>query len=247
MNTDINSEEIYVNPQTLRAVFALRLNTYTTLVGTTILVYDYLLTYERERKYIWPAPWSIIKCLYLATRYLPFFDTLVVLIRMVTPGLSLNTCYVLAVMNCYLYAVGMGMSELILMIRTWAVWERNRKVGIGLAVYFVLLTTPTWWITAQFANSFIFGAPPTPSSGCMLIHNSALNAVDWVLLVMIELGVLILMIVKSARDYKQRRSPGLTLSKVILRDGIAYYINLFALSAVNIIIICTRNRLISFY
>lgn len=39
-----------------------------------IQVYDYMLTFEDERTFIWPSKWSIPKTLFLMTRYLPFID-----------------------------------------------------------------------------------------------------------------------------------------------------------------------------
>ncbi|KAH7908329.1 hypothetical protein BJ138DRAFT_1157887 [Hygrophoropsis aurantiaca] len=232
------SEDIYVDAQTLRAVYALQLSTYTALVGMSILAYDYMLTYELERKYLWPARWTIIKCLYIFNRYIPFVDSALVLTRVLTPGLDLNTCYVLMELNCWFYTIAIGMAEIILMICTWAVWARRRAVGILLVVIFLAFSTPAYWTTADFGASITFGPPPLPNLGCMVTHNNATIAGNWVLLIMIELCVLILMVIKTLRDYKE--NPGMTLSKVILRDGIAYYINLFALGTINVIIILTQ-------
>ena len=40
-------------------------------------VYDYLSTLPREVSLIWPAQWSVMKVLFLVTRYLPFIDLVV--------------------------------------------------------------------------------------------------------------------------------------------------------------------------
>ncbi|KAF9014840.1 hypothetical protein BDZ89DRAFT_962522, partial [Hymenopellis radicata] len=44
-------------------------------------VYDYLLTLDQEVELVWRAKWNVTKILYLATRYLPFVDIVVVLWR----------------------------------------------------------------------------------------------------------------------------------------------------------------------
>ncbi|KAH7918276.1 hypothetical protein BV22DRAFT_1100573 [Leucogyrophana mollusca] len=239
MSSDLSNGEVYVDAGTLRAVYALQLNTCTSVVSLAILAYDYLLTLDLEIKYIWHAHWSIVKWLYLLTRYLPFIEAVVVLTRILAPGLDAETCHILMVSNCWMYTVGMGMSEVVLMIRTWAVWERRRSIGVGLIIYLFVLTTPTWWATLRFSRSITYALPPTPSIvGCMTIHNNALVAIDWVLLMVMELGVLMLMVIKAVKNYK--KNPGLTLYKVILRDGIAYYINLWALSIINLLIIATQ-------
>ncbi|KAF9012072.1 hypothetical protein BDQ17DRAFT_1233336, partial [Cyathus striatus] len=42
-------------------------------------LYEYFITLDLEIKYIWNARWTYIKIIYLATRYLPFIDTSLVL------------------------------------------------------------------------------------------------------------------------------------------------------------------------
>ncbi|KAF8978189.1 hypothetical protein BDQ17DRAFT_1265925, partial [Cyathus striatus] len=44
-------------------------------------LYEYFITFPLELKYIWNAPWGFIKIVYLITKYLPFSDTSLVLLR----------------------------------------------------------------------------------------------------------------------------------------------------------------------
>lgn len=44
------------------------------LLMLVLKLYDHLLTMESEVKYIWPTPWSLGKCLYVATKYPALID-----------------------------------------------------------------------------------------------------------------------------------------------------------------------------
>ncbi|KZT57325.1 hypothetical protein CALCODRAFT_434394, partial [Calocera cornea HHB12733] len=37
-------------------------------------IYDYVLTFEKERKSVWNSQWTCGKALFLVCRYLPFVD-----------------------------------------------------------------------------------------------------------------------------------------------------------------------------
>jgi hypothetical protein len=50
-------------------------------LSTTVQLYDFILTFPQEVSLIWPAPWSLMKVLFLLTRYLPFADVVIRLWR----------------------------------------------------------------------------------------------------------------------------------------------------------------------
>jgi hypothetical protein len=47
-------------------------------------VYDYMLTFKDEVRLVWPSRWSIGKVLFFLTRYPPFIDMTLVLVRKLT-------------------------------------------------------------------------------------------------------------------------------------------------------------------
>lgn len=59
-----------------------------------IQAYDYGITFDSELSLIWAAPWSLVKALFLLTRYLPFVEMVLILcstashFRHRTPNLS---------------------------------------------------------------------------------------------------------------------------------------------------------------
>jgi hypothetical protein len=45
-----------------------------TVVGSTMFLYDYLITLGMEVDLVWSSKWTFMKVLYFAQRYLPFVD-----------------------------------------------------------------------------------------------------------------------------------------------------------------------------
>ena len=58
-------------------------------MSITLLIYDYILTLPMEVSLIWRAKWTVMKVLYVIQRYLPFEDTVIVLLHC-TPFYLLN-------------------------------------------------------------------------------------------------------------------------------------------------------------
>jgi len=58
-----------------------RIVTYLDVAAAVLMLYDYSLTFRDEIEYIWKRPWSLIRILFTITRYLPFFDLAITLIR----------------------------------------------------------------------------------------------------------------------------------------------------------------------
>ncbi|THH13786.1 hypothetical protein EW146_g6478 [Bondarzewia mesenterica] len=66
---------------TLIGLEHLSIETYVNACAITVLVYDYLLTFRYEVKYMWNSKWSIIKALFFMTRYPVFVDTICAIYR----------------------------------------------------------------------------------------------------------------------------------------------------------------------
>ena len=44
-------------------------------MASTMLIWDYILTFRMEADLVWRSKWNFVKGLYLFQRYLPFIDT----------------------------------------------------------------------------------------------------------------------------------------------------------------------------
>jgi len=47
-----------------------------TVASSTIFIWDYILTFSMEVDLVWKSEWNVMKGLYLLQRYLPFIDTI---------------------------------------------------------------------------------------------------------------------------------------------------------------------------
>ncbi|KAL4260149.1 hypothetical protein AB1N83_008817 [Pleurotus pulmonarius] len=215
-----------------------RLEIYVILSSTTVLVYDYILTFDKEVSLIWfyQSTWSWTSILFMLNRYLPFFDTFDSLWHNLMPGITPDACSKAYQAVCWLYILGIGVTEVVLTIRTWAIWRRSRKLAIFLSVFFVVVWGPAFAVLGVFINTIKFGPAPYPGfNGCNVIGASQILFVVWVLLIVYEAGILALM---AYRGYIGYRDGGNTaLFNAVYRDGILYYLYLFALSLVNITVI----------
>ncbi|KAK0200450.1 hypothetical protein DFS33DRAFT_1456702 [Desarmillaria ectypa] len=101
---------------------------YSFAASVTVLLYDILLLLPTEIDYVWlPRPIHRHLLLFALNRYLPLVDTVTTinwLLHKPTPA----QCRQFAFIAGPLMALGIVTSQAILMIRTYAIWDRSRAV-----------------------------------------------------------------------------------------------------------------------
>ncbi|TFK33946.1 hypothetical protein BDQ12DRAFT_657458 [Crucibulum laeve] len=239
-----------------KALQHVQFQNYLDMASIAILVYDYWITFSLEVEYIWPSSWSIAKGLFLITRYLPFVDAATVLSRNYIPGLSTGACELIYRINAISILVGVVIGEstdrffyshspssshfyiVILSLRTWAVWGKGRKFGILLAIFTVVVVIPTIPVLTRVSDSTKFIMPPQPlDRGCFFVGGSRLLSLSWMILMLYDGVLLMLMVIKGFRELSLTANQ--RLLRVVLQQGILYYLYLFGLSTANVIIIWT--------
>ncbi|KAK1223691.1 hypothetical protein PQX77_013426, partial [Marasmius sp. AFHP31] len=58
---------------------------YAKVVSLAVLIYDTVITFDQEYRYIWQRKWHVVKVLYLCVRYLAFVDTTVAVYETLAP------------------------------------------------------------------------------------------------------------------------------------------------------------------
>jgi len=226
----------------LSALRTMRLVTNFTVASCAIFVWDYILTFRMEVDLVWRSKWSFMKGLYLFQRYLPFIDTTwLILYAQTGSRLTKVTCQKIYPSAAVLMMVGFATSELILTLRTWAVWDRNRRLTIILPILYGLFWGSTLVIVGIYVNSMTFGDPSNPGfPWCFLTHApNKLLVYPWMLQTCWNTLMLVLMLVPTLRDYRSRGHRDGALMKVVYRDGVIYYLYLFVLSFINAVIFKT--------
>ncbi|KJA16626.1 hypothetical protein HYPSUDRAFT_71283 [Hypholoma sublateritium FD-334 SS-4] len=110
------------------------------IVSSTLLIFDYLCTLSTEVDYVWKSSRarSIGILLFYLNRYLPFLDIVLVLpIRFF--DISYKSIALLIPISVWSGVIGMLISQVIIYLRTFAIWNRDRYVCIILATLLVVV------------------------------------------------------------------------------------------------------------
>ncbi|KAH7921316.1 hypothetical protein BV22DRAFT_1038785 [Leucogyrophana mollusca] len=228
-----------VDSNILAAGYDMQVVKYLGAIGVALLIYDWFLTFDDELTYIWNCPWNLIKVLYLITKYLPFIDTAVMVVfRDFRRGSSDETCRSALGFVVFMYAIGMSTAELILMIRTWAIWGSGRRLAAALSIHAATSFAVVLWCTSKFVDSLTFSSD-SQFSGCFTTSASNISIADWTLFMFMESVYLILMVIKAPIFGRNWNVSGLFV--VLLKDGIAYYGVLLTLSTINVVVVITQT------
>ncbi|PBK88755.1 hypothetical protein ARMGADRAFT_356376 [Armillaria gallica] len=109
---------------------------YSFIASVTVLVYDLLLLLPTEIDYVWlPRPLHPFLPLFIFNRYWPLINAAIAIKLLHYP--SAAQCRLLSYIAGPLAVIGIFASQAILMIRTYAIWDRHRVVfwcfiGIGI-------------------------------------------------------------------------------------------------------------------
>ncbi|KAJ3758747.1 hypothetical protein EV360DRAFT_70055 [Lentinula raphanica] len=90
-----------------------------TVTGATVLV-----------ELIWSNPFGLASIMFLVNRYAPFVDTFLSVNMSFNPAITAEQCAIQTRAVSWLMTIGIVHSELILMLRTYALWGRRRSILI---------------------------------------------------------------------------------------------------------------------
>ncbi|KIJ93056.1 hypothetical protein K443DRAFT_684823 [Laccaria amethystina LaAM-08-1] len=227
--------------QLINYAAAERLATSFDVAAAMLLVYDCSLTLGMEIEFVWSSPGGFVKVLYIVQRYLPFCDAIFLCLpHQSAVNIDPDGCHVVETMRGWLMIFGFILSEAILTLRVWAVWKRDLRLGVFLLFLITLTTVAEIYVTRTFLHDLQFSIKPYPEFvGCFLTSANRIVYLDWVVLMIYEAVILVLMIIPGIASY--RRGENVNLHHVIYRDGIIMYIYLFALSIVNVVVVCALS------
>ncbi|KAJ3481662.1 hypothetical protein NLI96_g7507 [Meripilus lineatus] len=127
--------------------------TYADVGAVTIFVWDYLLTIHLEVDYMWSSKWSLVKILFILTRYLPIVDLTIMLFFDLNPGASTDACHILFSVAGWFMSIGIIVAEMIVVLRTWAIWERGKRIGYVLVAVSIGCLVPSLVLQSISFNS----------------------------------------------------------------------------------------------
>ncbi|KAJ6629938.1 hypothetical protein B0H10DRAFT_1985886 [Mycena sp. CBHHK59/15] len=210
--------------------FEARLVPGTLCACATILVYDWACTLDQEILYVWPRPWSISTALFVLNRYLPFLDTFVSLSAKFS-RISPEDCLIRNKAVGWLSVAGIMLSEGILMLRTYAIWERRRSVLIALCIVASCSVLPT--IVFVQLETVSLQYVPTDGVGCQLAQAGTILIFGYLMIMISETTIAVLTAIKAYRDLRRSRVPWVIQ---LYQDGMLFYVYLLLVSVANVVV-----------
>ncbi|TRM66656.1 hypothetical protein BD626DRAFT_162147 [Schizophyllum amplum] len=196
------------------------------LASLTVLVYDTLDTLPDQINYVWTPPYSYGSLLYLVLRYFPFIDGIMAVNFFTLP--TPTRCRTENRIVTCIIVIGILLSEGVLALRTYALYNRSRWITYVLAGIWVCTVIPALAITGVELASLEYGpAPPSllPIYGCHFSHASPIIIGAYLLLVVSETAVLVLTIVMAIRHLRRASRAAQGWVFQLYRDGVVFYVS----------------------
>jgi len=217
--------------------FDLKTTNYVALAGFTILVYDHIITFRDEAKYIWRAKKKIVIWLFLINRYLTPLGFIVNLDAFLSPDWSTETCARFVVYEGVMGLVGVAIASLMMIVRIYALYPDNRWVLASVwMLFFAMVGIHAWLFTTTgpvmhphiHGCSMLFGVHPTIGAWT--------SATAWSPLCF-DTAVVILVVYRTRSIVRARLSSQSKIVDTLLRDGIMYFSVILAINLVLAIMI----------
>ncbi|KAJ7441298.1 hypothetical protein B0H11DRAFT_2252188 [Mycena galericulata] len=228
---------------------------YASAAGFVILLYDHLLTFDAEVKYIWSAPTSLGKIMFLTLRYMvPAF-----LFVQTTLGSGLSNiqltdalypprqievlthsprCKVWVSIMTYAGWITIGISNFLVLMRIWAILPHGHRLRAWSIAFFIAsqltsFAVTTWVIVANLIPVLVFDPLVALCS-----FSSKPNVVGlWVVGLVFEVVVFVAVCWNTLdRPRALGSDPDAAVARILLRDGIAYFLILFGFRIANTVI-----------
>ncbi|KAF9788461.1 hypothetical protein BJ322DRAFT_635405 [Thelephora terrestris] len=206
-----------------------RIDHYTTSIALTLLYYDYVLTFDRERRLVWSQcsfkQWGTV--LFFLNRYCGVIGHVpVFILKFAHPGsLLYHICKPLNSYHQTLAVILQTIVGLTFITRTYALYNRSRAVVIGLTSLALSSVAVGSYLLSQGQKLAMNPVLPEGIVGCsegLSWSESWRLAVAWSTVMIFDL---IVVVMTSVRTIKINRRSGKnhTLPRVLMRDGVVYF------------------------
>ncbi|KAJ7457008.1 hypothetical protein FB451DRAFT_1372703 [Mycena latifolia] len=207
---------------------------YVKASSLTLLAYDTMIHLDQEYTHVWASKWTFIKCLYLWTRYGTFVDTILAFMERLNIFSEPSTCKQIMSFDTIFSSLGIALSEIILMMRTYALYGRPKLLLVFYMIVWIVLVAVNAWALTQWSVQ----ASPSASSACFMQSSSGVGLVGYVSLLSVETVVVILTVLKGIQTFSVSR-PGqhTPLLTGFYRDGILFYLSILPMTILAIAVV----------
>ncbi|KAG2123557.1 hypothetical protein BD769DRAFT_1670046 [Suillus cothurnatus] len=179
-----------------------------------ILIFDFCITVQDEVEWTWSRPWDITRVIFAISRYLPFigsgltvYDELSV-VGSPARGQAENMIHIISIVA----------AEGLLVIRTWAFWQRSKRMLIGLVTYSVVT------VIAATSINVLRNQQLTAVSNAVLVY---------AFLTLFESVILVLTAYKKFSDYRKFNS---SIIITLYGGSMFYMLCIIAITVTNMVI-----------
>ncbi|EPT01589.1 hypothetical protein FOMPIDRAFT_1029811 [Fomitopsis schrenkii] len=199
----------------------------------SVTCWDWILSFPKEWRYVWKTSWTPVKVAYLFCRYWVLVTVPYLLWAFVTQH-SLETCERIYRVPVLLAMWNQAAAEIILLIRTYAFFNRNKYTlaflvsALGGVISFQLYVASSQMLLLPFV-------PPATSGPCF--PRSRVGSADLLGFFIAPLAfdtiVTLMTVAKAVAMRRRSGGPNSRLIQTFLREGVFYYMLISVANLVN--------------
>ncbi|KAF9005205.1 hypothetical protein BDQ17DRAFT_1408526 [Cyathus striatus] len=208
------------------------LEIYFTIACATILVYDYLCTLPAEISNAWPCRRSFAFVLFFVNRYSPFADTFIFLHLKVSAS-SPEACWQGYRAFIWLLTAGSGISNVILILRTCAMWNLKRQVVMLCGATLLIVNAASLVVTRLQLVSFEFVPSEVFNYGCYLRKSGSIILVAYILTFFSESTIVSLTLIRASQHIPRSSSAWVAR---LYQNGIFFCFCMLGISLANVLV-----------
>ncbi|KAH8823066.1 hypothetical protein DL96DRAFT_261394 [Flagelloscypha sp. PMI_526] len=204
-----------------------------------IFVWDWAITLNMEIQYVWRSKWTLGKVLYLLTRYIAVAHIFLGLfwLRLRNIPDKQSECPIPFTARAWFGCAGVEIAEVILVLRTWALWGRKKWILASLLILQSIVFAYDGFSLHFFVRSVIWGGPELAEvPGCVVVGASQtqLFSGSFISIAAFEFIIFIFTLIPVLRKAGRNR-----LADIIFRDAVTFSLAMTLISTMNVVIMYT--------
>jgi len=228
---------------------AITVEDYVFVAIITAVGYDYLLTFPQEIEYIWNRPWTRVSTLFILSRYCGLISLITYCFEGVSfmAGGSANICSAIGIIHIWSYNLFLGSADLMMVLRTWAMYDRSRAILVVLLTLYFVEMAPAFILAGLDSDAKYLAVSVVHELGSSSFcsYNYTQLTGTWseavIILQMIFGGVLCMLVSaqcarRSLQMYHATNQWQLNqYMGLLVRQGVVYFFAFFLLNLINLL------------
>lgn len=216
----------------------------TAMAILALLVYDWLICFEQERRHFWTAKWTFGTILYFLNRFIPTASNFIHITTTVvswSPEVQGRMCAPTLRTLGVFSAISFTIVQVIMSLRTYALYDCNKMLLSGLLfLSLASFINQMYWLLLPHATDLV-NTLPAPYNGCLLISSSSVPQPTWAKFIplLVFEGVLLALTFYKFLYYLRSGTTAL-VPKVLFRDGFVGFFAVIAATVFGCIILIER-------